>query len=156
MPIKTAIVQTATGLFADFLLELKGDPFLLGPDEESRQWVEEIAARGAFDFDVARKERRGDRDVSIQLPERSLAGRDVVIVDDVVSTAKTLMGAVEQLKEQGGGRISVLVSHALFSGDAEQALRKLGVDSIVSSDSVPHATNAVRLAPIIAQAIRAL
>ncbi len=156
VPIKNAIALTATGLFADYLLEMKGDPFLLGPDEESRQWVEEIAARGAFDFDVSRKERRGDRDVSIQLPERSLAGRDVVIVDDVVSTAKTLMGAVEQLKERGVGRISVLVSHALFAGDSEQALRKLGVDSIVSSDSVPHATNAVRLAPIIAQAIRAL
>lgn len=156
IPIDNAIALTATGLLGGYLMRKGESPFLLGPDEESRQWVEEIALKGGFDFGVARKERMGDREVSIQLPGISLAGRHIVIVDDVASTAKTLMEAVERLKETGVDKIDVLVSHALFVDDSEQALKALGVESVVSSDSIPHATNSVQLAPLIAEAIRTL
>lgn len=154
IPIKNAISLTATGLFGDYLLKEGSSPFLLGPDEESKQWVEEIAVKAGLEYGVARKERYGDRDVSIHLPEVSLRGRHIVLVDDVASTAKTLMGAVEKLKAEGVIDITVLVSHALFVGNSEQALRALGVRKIASSDSVPHTTNSVELAPIIAEAIR--
>ncbi len=153
VPIENAIALTATGLFGDYLLNVSNNPFILGPDEESLQWVEEIAIRGGLDYGVARKKRMGDKEVSIQLPDVSLSGRHVVIVDDVASTAKTLMGAVERLKEVGVTEISVLVSHALFVGNSEQALRDLGVNKIASSDSIPHSTNSVQLAPTIAEAI---
>jgi ribose-phosphate pyrophosphokinase len=156
IPIKNAISLTATGLFGGYLLKQGNSPFLLGPDGESKQWVEEIAVKAGLEYGVARKERYGDRDVSIRLPEAPLSGRHVVLVDDVASTAKTLMGAVDKLKAEGVVEISVLVSHALFVGDSEQALRDLGVRKIASSDSVPHATNSVQLAPIIAEAIRKL
>ncbi len=156
IPVKNAISLTATGLFGDYLLKEGNNPFLLGPDEESKQWVEEIAVNAGLEYGVAKKERYGDRDVSIHLPEVSVSGRHVVLIDDVASTAKTLMGAVDKLKAAGVGEVSVLVSHALFAGDSEQALRDLGVSKIASSDSIPHATNSVQLAPIIAEAVRRL
>lgn len=156
IPIDHAITLTATGPFGQYLSTRNDKPLLLGPDEESRQWVESIARLSGLDFGVASKLRRGDREVVISLPELPLAGRNIVLVDDVASTAETLIVAAEELRQVGVTKISVLVTHALFVGDALQKLRGVGVEDIASSDSVPHPTNVVQLAPIIADAIRQL
>ncbi len=156
IPIDHAIALAATGPFGQYLSTRNDKPLLLGPDEESRQWVESIAKLSGLDFGVASKLRRGDREVVISLPELPLAGRNIVLVDDVASTAETLIVAAEELRQVGVTKISVLVTHALFVGDALQKLRGVGVEDIASSDSVPHPTNVVQLAPIIADAIRQL
>lgn len=155
-PLNRALSMTATGLFGQYLSTRNDNPFLLGPDEESRQWVGVIAERSGLDFGVASKLRSGDRNVTITLPKIPLAGRSIVLVDDVASTAETLIVAVKALIAIGVADISVLVTHALFVGDALEKLQGLGVEDIASSNSVPHSTNVVELAPVIADAVRQL
>jgi ribose-phosphate pyrophosphokinase len=151
VPVDPAINLHATEAMAGFLRARIDNPFLIGPDGESEQWVAEIARHDGWDYRVATKERFGDRDVRIHLPEAGYQGRHLVLVDDVASTGRTLLGAAEQLRAFAPASISVLVTHALFVGDALQSLTDIGIENIWSCDSVPHSTNAVHLDTLLAR-----
>ena len=80
-------------------------PLIVGPDSESEQWVSDVAGQAGAPFSVLNKTRRGDRDVSIEVPglER-YRDHTPVLVDDIVSTARTMAVAVEGLREAAGRR----------------------------------------------------
>ncbi len=154
VPAKNPIALSAAPLFARYLEDRPDKPLLIGPDTESEQWVSAIADACGFPFAVAFKQRLGDRAVSIKTPDVHLRGQSVVLIDDVVSTGTTMIDAVAKLRVQGVKRIDVLVTHPLFVEDAVAKLRRSGVSEIGSSDSIPHATNVVYLAPILAETLR--
>ena len=154
IPLEMAVNLTATKPMAEFLKQQFEQPFLLGPDGESRQWVSAIAEYHGFDFAVATKQRFGDRDVRITLPDENFSGRHIVLVDDVASSGRTLEVAAELLQPHKPASISVLVTHALFMGDAMQRLKNQGVRNIWSCDSVVHETNQISLANLLAAACR--
>ncbi|MCO6413580.1 MAG: ribose-phosphate diphosphokinase [Thiogranum sp.] len=153
VPAEEAIALNATLPMSDYLAAQAQNPFLIGPDEESAQWVSAIAGRHDFDYAVARKERHGDNAVRVTLPDRNYRDRNIVFVDDMISTGHTLAEAVRQLSAQAPASISVLVTHALFSGDALERLQAAGVTHICSTDSVLHATNRLRLDTLLAAAL---
>ena len=99
--------------------------------------------------------RLGDDDVRLTLGATAeVQGRSVLLLDDVCSTGGTLAGAIVQLVQAGATSVDVAVAHALFSAEVEARLRKAGARRIVSSDSVPHPTNALPLAGALAAALR--
>lgn len=144
---------SATQLWVDLLRQRSDQPILMGPDQESNQWVKGIAEATGLDYAVAHKQRLGDRSVQIQLPEISVKGRTVILVDDVVSSGQTLAVIAGLLKKAGTTHIECLVTHALFINNAEQLLNNSGIEKIVSSDSILHSTNGVYLAPLLAKAL---
>lgn len=156
IPARTAVALTAAGLFGAYLASGGVRPLLLGPDEESAQWVHAIATASGLEYAVARKQRNGDKAVSIELPPLALAGRSIMLVDDMASTGHTLAAITRLVLEQGALDVKALVTHALFSGDALEVLRSSGLTHVASSDSIPHPTNVVALAPLLAQAVRGL
>lgn len=153
VPAKRATVLTAAGAMSGFLAETCKDAFLIGPDEESEQWVSSVAREGGLDYAVGRKRRLGDSRVEIILPEREYRGRQMVLLDDVASTGRTLEVTAGALSSHKPASISVLVTHALFVKDALQRLNKAGVGRIWSTDSIPHATNVIHLAGLISTAL---
>jgi len=154
VPAAEAVSLTAARPMGEFLARRAERPLLLGPDQESAQWVKAVAEVGGLDFAVARKERIGDLSVRVGLPERSYRGRTVVIVDDMASTGRTLAAATQALHQHDVAAVKVLVTHPLFVGDAEAHLRASGVSEIWSTDSIAHPTNAIPLAGLIADALR--
>ncbi len=153
VPAERAVALTAASAMGAFLAAHSLRPLLLGPDQESEQWVRSVAQAADLDYRVAAKIRRGDRSVEVELPARSYTGDHVVLVDDVASTGHTLAVAAQALRRQGASRVDVLVTHALFVGDALSMLKDAGVTEIWSSDSVEHPTNAFSLAPLLAEGI---
>jgi ribose-phosphate pyrophosphokinase len=153
VPLDAAIAVSAAAAVAAFLRQQCAGALLVGPDEESEQWVRETAHAGGFDWIVARKTRRGDRDVSVDLPSHDVRGRAVVLLDDVASTGMTLLHAANGLRAAGAGHIDVAVTHGLFVGDALAALKAAGVQRIWSTDTVAHATNAISVLPLLAAAL---
>lgn len=148
-----AVALHAAPLLADWIAAEIGSPLLLGPDEESEQWVSAIAARIGAPYAVLRKIRHGDRSVEIELPDLSeWHGRQPVLVDDIASSGHTLIEAARKIPVLGFPRPVVAVVHGIFAEDSHERLKALA-EPIVSSDSVPHESNAIALAPLIADAL---
>jgi len=154
IPIQHALNLSATTAMGKFLVDEQLQPLLLGPDNESRQWVAAIAGIATLDYVVADKIRLGDRNVQVTLPEADYKDRDIVIVDDVISSGHTVAVAAEQAREKGAHAVHCLVTHALFAPDAIELLKAAGVQHIWSSDSITHSSNVIPLAPLLAEALR--
>ena len=152
--ISCGVNISAAPFMAEFLKRRGGNPLLIGPDQESLQWVERIGRTAGFEYDAARKERKGDRDVKVILPDLDVAGRHIIIIDDVISSGYTVAGAASQIKKQGGVRIECMVTHALFAQGAQRLLADSGVDAVISSDTILHPSNAIFMARGLADAIR--
>ncbi len=144
----------ASALIGHFLTQQLENPFILGPDEESVQWVNAIAHPLQLDSGVASKTRHSDTEVDIEFPDIDIAGRHVVLVDDIISSGNTLVCISRLLRSKGARSISAVVTHALFNVEAGQRLSHAGIDTIWSTDSVIHDTNAIPLAGLLATAIR--
>jgi ribose-phosphate pyrophosphokinase len=104
---------------------------------------------------VAQKTRRGDRSVEISFAgAASIAGRPVLLVDDIVSSGGTLMTCAKALTAAGATAIDAVITHALFPPDMASAFADAGIRSIRSTSSVPHPTNAIPLDDVFAAALR--
>lgn len=141
---------------AKTLPDARTKALLLAPDEEAGQWVRAAALAHGLDHAVCRKQRHGDHDVEVALPDVDVRGRAVVLLDDVASTGRTLAAAARGALAVGAASVDVAVTHALFVGDALAQVHAAGVRHIWSSDCVPHASNAVSVVPLLAQALHAL
>ncbi len=154
IPIRHALNLSATTAMGKFLVREQLQPLLLGPDQESRQWVAAIADIAQLDYVIADKTRIGDRDVRISLPDADYKNRDIVIVDDVISSGHTVAVAAQQAREKGARAVHCLVTHALFARHAVENLKAAGIQHIWSSDSITHSSNVIPLAPLLAGALK--
>jgi ribose-phosphate pyrophosphokinase len=153
VPTRHAVSLHATGPIAHFVAGRMEKAFLLGPDAESEQWVRAIAEVHGLPYAVGGKRRLGDRSVEFTAPDCDVRGWNVVLVDDIASTGCTLEAAARAVTERGARSVSTVVTHGMFLDDAEERLRQGGVAHIWSTDSVPHPTNAIHLAPVLAEAL---
>jgi ribose-phosphate pyrophosphokinase len=127
---------------------------VVGPDVESAPWVRAIARRAGLPWIVGEKARLGDRRVRIRLPPLPPTQR-AVIVDDIASSGATLVAAARALRRAGVPVIDVVAVHAIFAPGALARIRRAGVRRVVSCDTIPHVTNRIRLAPVMAAALAA-
>lgn len=151
--IPTRVVPAAPALAAWLRAEVP-QAALIGPDAESEQWVAHVARLAGAPWTVLEKTRTGDRAVALRGLERldGLAGRTPVLVDDIVSSAATLIEACRALRAAGAPPPVCLAVHALFAGDALAALRAAGPARVVTTDTVPHETNGIELTAELARA----
>jgi ribose-phosphate pyrophosphokinase len=156
IPVRNAIVLSGAPLLADLIAGQRQDVLLIGPDEESLQWVAQAALRHGWAHGVCRKTRHGDRHVDIALPDLPVAGRAVVLMDDVASSGHTAAQAARGLLRAGAASVDVAVTHALFAPGAVELLREAGVGAVWSTDAIPHPSNAVSIVPTVAQALQPL
>lgn len=127
---------------------------VVGPDEESAPLVEAVAGPLGLMPVVGRKVRRGDRDVTVALPEElSLEGRPVIVVDDVISSGETIFSCVRAARALGASEFRVYGVHALFGPEVAAKFTAEGLEQPVSCDGVPHPSNGVPLARVIVDAL---
>ena len=153
LPASNTLVLSGAPLLSDLIAAHRSAALLVGPDEESAQWVAQAAARHGLEHAVCRKRRHGDRSVDIDLPHCALDGRHVVLLDDVASTGHTLAEATRLLLAAGAASVDVAVTHALFDSGAVALLMAAGVSQIWSTDCIEHSSNAVSMAPVLASAL---
>jgi len=147
-------VLSAAPVLASALRDV-AEPLVVGPDEEAGAWASALGRALGAPHVTLRKQRQGDRDVSLTLPEGlDVRGRSTVLVDDVASSGVTLERAAQRLRAAGAASVDVAVTHALFDDAAQVRLERAGVRRIVSSDSCRHGSNGAPLAGLLAAALR--
>ena len=153
VPVARAMVLSGAPELSDWIAAHRQNPLLIGPDEESAQWLAIAAKRHGFEHAVCKKLRHGDRSVEVALPDVAVAGRQVVLLDDVISTGHTVARAAHLLLAAGAASVDVAATHALFAGDALQVMQNAGVGEVWSTDCIAHPSNVVSMADAIAQAL---
>lgn len=149
-------VVHAAPLLAEWIRKNVSSPILIGPDSESEQWVSAVARLAGAPHFVLDKVRRGDKDVVVSVPDSQLLqGRTPVLVDDIISTARTMIAALEQIVSRDTPRPVCVGVHAVFSGDAYSTLQAAGAANIVTTNTIPHPSNAIDIASPVADAIAA-
>ena len=137
------------------LIDAGDNPIIIGPDSESRQWTEAIARPLGLETLVATKQRLGDRQVSLTIPDVEHArGRRAIIVDDMISSGRTLVEAAKLLRQAGATSIEAIATHCLAHPDDLAFMAAHGIARIASSDSIDGPTSKAALAPLIAHAMR--
>lgn len=140
-------------LVADWIRAHVSDGVVIGPDSESDQWVSEVAKRAELPYQVLRKIRRGDRDVEVSLPDlESVRDRTPVIVDDIVSSGRTLIETIGHVRRLGLRPPVCVAIHAVFAAGAYEQLLEAGAARVVSTDSIPHVSNAISIVSLLAAA----
>jgi ribose-phosphate pyrophosphokinase len=132
-------------------------PIIIGPDSESRQWVKPVAHALGVPWATLEKQRTGDRQVVVSLPEPGiLEGRSPVMVDDIASSGRTLAEAATGLRSLGSLPVTCVVVHALLDTAAESELRAAGVAQLISTNTIEHSSNGIDIVPALAQRVRTM
>lgn len=153
--IPSRVVHAAPAI-ARWLTREVERPLLIGPDSESEQWVGAVAALAGAPFRVLEKVRHGDREVSVRLPAgEDWRGHTPVLVDDIISSGRTLLETISQLRQLGLATPVCIAVHGLFAEDAWEMLSATGA-RVVTTNTVPHASNAIDVADLSADALAAL
>ncbi len=119
-------------------ITVEGSLAVLAPDLGALRRAKEFAeALGAeFDYLVKRRD-RVTGDIMLEPKSVKVKGKNVVIVDDIISTGGTVAKAAELLLSQGAESIIVVVAHALMAGDAASKLKKAGVSAVYAANTLP-------------------
>lgn len=150
--IPTKVVHAAPGI-GDWIAEHVDNPVIVGPDAESEQWAAKVAKAVRCPYAILDKSRSGDREVNVSAPDVSgWKGGTPVLVDDITSTAQTMIAAVERIKAAGLPPPVCITMHPIFAGSAYDDLRATGVEKIVSCNTIVHPTNQIDLSDDIAVA----
>jgi ribose-phosphate pyrophosphokinase len=150
--IPTTIAHAAP-MIADWVRREVAHPMLVGPDAESEQWVAAVATACEAPFVILEKTRRGDRDVSISEPP-ALNGHTPVVIDDIVSTGKTMVEATRRLRASGSVAPVCVAIHAVFADAVNDELVAAGATGIITCNTIPHASNRICVAESIAEATK--
>ena len=131
------------------------EPYVLAPDDGAIPLAQTVST--ALQSEYAWFEKSRDKvtgAVSTSGKDVDLRGRDAVIVDDVISTGKTIANTAQIAKKQGAGRVIAACAHLLLTGNAEETLRAAGVEETIGTDSIEIRPQPVSIAPVLAEALR--
>jgi len=148
-------VGRAAPLLGDWIAQNVDASLIIGPDQESEQWVAEVALRAGAPYVVARKQRLSDHHVRIELPDLTRwSGRRPVLVDDIVSSGQTMIETTHHLAASGMAKPYCLAIHAVFAPGVFANLALL-TERVVTTDTIAHPSNAISVLDMLARLIEA-
>lgn len=112
-------------------------PMVVSPDvgnvKTASRYVEHLGAELA----IVHKRRLSGDEVSSDYIIGDVNGRDVIMVDDMISTAGTICSAAKLVKSRGARSIIVGATHGLFCGPAVERIAEAQIDEFIVTDTVP-------------------
>ena len=130
------------------------NPLVVSPDIGGSSRAKKFAGLLNTDFVALKKSRnRNTGKVQIKSSKVDVYGRDLLLVDDIISTGSSIIKATQFLKKQKCKRVFVACTHGLFVGDAESKIKKAGVTQIISTNTIPRGTSKVDISGVIAKSI---
>jgi len=153
--IKTKNVSAIPELVRYFKKSSLNNPLVVSPDQGGKERAKEFAKELGLEF-IALEKKRDRKTGKVQIKTKNLdevANRDLILIDDMISTGGSIVKATQFLKKQKCKKVYVACTHALFMNDAEKRIRKAGVTKIISTNTIPSKTSIVDISNIITKAI---
>ena len=154
-PVKSKNVSAISDLVKYFKkLSLK-NPLTVSPDQGGKERAREFAKYFNSDY-IALEKKRDRKTGKVEIKNKNInevRGRDLILVDDMISTGGSIVKATQFLKKQKCNRVFVACTHGLLMDNAERKIRKSGVTRIVSTNTIPNKTSLVDVSNTIAKAI---
>jgi ribose-phosphate pyrophosphokinase len=132
------------------------DPIVVAPDVEAAQWAAKVASVLGTDFYTLEKTRLDDSSVRVKSKRVDPVGRDVILVDDIISTGGTIAQVASQFRRKGVARIYALITHGLLADGAYEKVSKAGIYALIMTNTVPNPYCKVTVAPVIVQTLNDL
>jgi ribose-phosphate pyrophosphokinase len=133
------------------------DVVVISPDFGASKRAEAFAALyGAAYFQLSKSRDRKTGEVSVKDQKLEVKGKDVVILDDIISTGGTVKAAAEKVLSQGASRAAAICTHGLFVGGASRKLQDAGVKTIVGTNTVPGEFSVVDISDALASHLKTL
>ena len=153
--IKTKNVSAIPELVRYFKKSSLKNPLVVSPDQGGKERAREFARELGSEF-IALEKKRDRKTGKVQIKTKNLdevANRDLILVDDMISTGGSIVKATQFLKKQKCKKVYVACTHALLMNDAEKRIKKAGVTKIISANTIPGKTSIVDISNTIAKAI---
>ncbi len=137
------------------------DLTVVSPDVGGIKMGRAFAKRLHANLAIVDKRRTGDDECEVMNVIGEVAGSDIIILDDIISTAGTITQAAQVLKDAGAGRIVAMATHPVFSGKALDRLENSCIEETVVTNSIPFTNNGkcskisvLDVAPLLGEAIK--
>lgn len=144
----------ATPMIGEYIKNMKfKNPLIVAPDDGAIALARNASKDLGIDYDFLEKTRLSGESVTIQPKNIAVKGRDVIIIDDIISTGGTMAETISLLKKQGAHEVFVACVHPVLSSNAVLKLFKAGVKGIIATDTIDKGVSVVSVAPVIAGAI---
>jgi len=128
---------------------------VVSPDMGGSLRAKKFASLLNIDFITLKKSRnRNTGKVQIHSSKADVRGKDLILVDDIISTGGSIIKAAQFLKRQKCKRLFVACTHGLFVEDAEKKIKKAGVSQIISTNTIPRSTSKVDVSGVIVESIQ--
>lgn len=145
---------TANNLIANYIKKHIKNPVIIGPDEESYKWARNVSDMLEAESRILKKKRYSSYHVKVKLNKKiDLKNKNVVIVDDIVSTGNTILETTKILRRLGAKNIHCICVHGIFINNALAKLRKAGI-KVVSTNTIPSKVAKIDVSGVIADSLK--
>ena len=131
------------------------EPLVIAPDDGAihrAKTVSEVLKSEYVSFDKFRDRDTGQ--ITMEFKELNVMGRDILIVDDIISTGGTMAKAIKMTKDQGANKVFVAATHTLLIGEARTKIMSAGADEIIGTDTIPNEVSKISVAKLIADYLK--
>ncbi|MBL7054553.1 ribose-phosphate diphosphokinase [Candidatus Woesearchaeota archaeon] len=145
---------TSNPYIASYIKKNIKNPLIIGPDWESYKWAKSVAELIGCESLILQKKRLTGRKVKITLSKKiDLKGKNIVIVDDIISTGNTIIETVNNLKRLGAKKFTCLGVHGILVEDALKKLKKANV-GVITTNTIPNKAAKIDISGLIAESLK--
>jgi len=130
------------------------DIIMISPDVGSLERVKVAAKYAGCEFDYIEKVRIDAERVEMKPKSLNVKGKDIVIIDDIISTGGTVIEAAKMLFKEGAKSVECACVHAVLAGNALNKIYAAGIRNVISTDTIERAVSVISVAEEIAKVLK--
>jgi ribose-phosphate pyrophosphokinase len=140
---------SAMPLIANYIEQQIDNPMIIGPDKGALGFAQEVSGILKCECDYLDKVRISPEKVEMKPKNLDVEGRDVVIIDDIISTGGTIVSASKILRDLGANKVVVGCVHPVLVEDALLKIFAAGVDDVFATDTLKSDVSNISVAPLL-------
>ena len=145
---------TANPFIADYIQKNIKKPLIVGPDWESYKWARKVAEKIKCEYVILQKKRYTGRKVKVTLNKNfNVNNKNIVFVDDIISTGNTILESVKNLRKLGAKKFNCVAVHGILVENALEKLRKANI-KVVTTNTIPNKVSKIDISGLIARALK--